>query len=123
MQQQRVKRVKNAWQPLTFYPFYLKKINPKVKPTAPTASPPSPSTAQPPQHHLRRHHRPSHELHALDITHVFLLASTAEQPSPRGVGDVGTNHTCLANAKQRLGKQPLLGKNLVTVNQALANHS
>jgi hypothetical protein len=32
------------------------------------------------------------------------------------------NHTCLANAKQRLGKQPLLGKNQVAVNQALANH-
>jgi hypothetical protein len=35
---------------------------------------------------------------------------------------VGTNHTCLANAKQRLGKQPLLGKNLVAVNRVLANH-
>jgi hypothetical protein len=35
---------------------------------------------------------------------------------------VGTNHTCLANAKQRPGKQRLLGKNLVTVNRALANH-
>jgi hypothetical protein len=34
-------RVKNAWQPLT---FYTKKINPEVKPTA---APPPSSTAQP----------------------------------------------------------------------------
>jgi hypothetical protein len=29
---------------------------------------------------------------------------------------MGINHTCLANAKQQLGKQSLLGKNLVAVN-------
>jgi hypothetical protein len=35
---------------------------------------------------------------------------------------VGTNHTCIVNTKQRLGKQMLLGKNLVAANRALANH-
>jgi hypothetical protein len=35
---------------------------------------------------------------------------------------VGTNHTCLAVAKQRPGKQRLLGNNLVAMNRALANH-
>jgi hypothetical protein len=102
MQQQ---RVKNAWQPLTFYP---KKINPEGKLIA---APPPPSTVQ--LHHLPCHHRLSHKLHALDTTHVFLFASTAEQPSLWGWGwggDVGTNHTCLANAKQWLGKQLLVSK-------------
>jgi hypothetical protein len=35
---------------------------------------------------------------------------------------VATNHTRLAGAKQRPGKQRLLGNNLVAVNRALANY-
>jgi hypothetical protein len=35
---------------------------------------------------------------------------------------VAINHTRLADAKQRPGKQRLLGNNLVAVNRALANH-
>jgi hypothetical protein len=38
------------------------------------------------------------------------------------VAPVATNHTRLADAKQRPGKQRLLGNNLVGVNRALANH-
>jgi hypothetical protein len=36
--------------------------------------------------------------------------------------DVATNHTRLADTKQRPGKQWLLGNNLVAVNRVLANH-
>jgi hypothetical protein len=38
------------------------------------------------------------------------------------IAGVATNHTRLADAKQRPGKQRLLGNNLVAVNRALANH-
>jgi hypothetical protein len=39
---------------------------------------------------------PTQELHAPAVTFISLLASTSEQPSPRGGGDVGTSH----NARQ-----------------------
>jgi hypothetical protein len=79
--------IQNAWQPLNFYP---KKINPEVKPP-----PPWLLTQPRPRYYMLRHHHPSHELHTPDATYISLLTSTAEQP---------------ANAKQRLGKQPLLRK-------------
>jgi hypothetical protein len=67
-------------QPLASFSKRLKPLNPRVKLTA--ASPPlTPRSMQ----HRTRHHRPSHELHAPDATYTSLLASTAEQLSPRGV--------------------------------------
>jgi hypothetical protein len=47
---------------------------------------------------------------------------TSAQSQYYGVITVATRDTRLADAKQRPGKQRLLGNNLVPVNRALANH-
>jgi hypothetical protein len=67
--------------------FFHKKLNLKGKIT-PTPLPPT-STQQSTQPR-QRHYRPSHELYAPKATHAALFDSTAEHPSPRRWGDVGT---------------------------------